>query len=94
MEAPKKFEEYSMTNCKVLLIEDIESEAKLVMKHLKCISGWRFSVDHHDRLGSGIQQISGNRYDVVLLDLSRPDCAGIEVCQRMFAAARTPQLSY
>ena len=76
-----------MKNCKVLLVEDIESEAKLVMKHLKLISGWRFSVDHHDRLGTGIAKISEQRYDLVLLDLNLPDCAGIEVCERMLAAA-------
>jgi diguanylate cyclase (GGDEF)-like protein/PAS domain S-box-containing protein len=76
-----------MNNCKVLLVEDIESEAKLVMKNLKMISGWRFSVDHHDRLESGIAQISDHQYDIVLLDLNLPDCAGIEVCERMLAAA-------
>ncbi|MFT4583596.1 MAG: diguanylate cyclase (GGDEF)-like protein/PAS domain S-box-containing protein [Gammaproteobacteria bacterium] len=76
-----------MKNCKVLLVEDIESEAKLVRKHLKLISGWRFSVDHHDRLDSAIAQIPEHDYDIVLLDLNLPDGAGIEVCQRMLAAA-------
>ena len=76
-----------MKNCKVLLVEDIESEAKLVMKHLKLVSGWRFSVDHHDRLDSAIAEIPKRHYDIVLLDLNLPDCSGIEVCQRMLAAA-------
>ena len=79
-----------MKNCKVLLVEDIASEAKLIMKHLKCISGWRFSVHHCDRLELGIQRVAEQRYDIILLDLNLPDCAGIEVCQRMHQAA--PQI--
>ena len=75
-----------MKNCKVLLVEDIESEAKLVMKHLKRVSGWRFSVDHCDRLEAGVQRAAEQHYDVILLDLNLPDCAGIEVCQRMHKA--------
>jgi len=76
-----------MKNCKVLLVEDIESEARLVMKHLKRVSGWRFSVDHCDRLDSGITLTTEQRYDIILLDLNLPDCAGIEVCQQMHRAA-------
>jgi len=76
-----------MTNCKVLLVEDIDSEAKLVMKNLKRVSGWRFSVEHFDRLTPALQRVSEQRFDVVLLDLNLPDCAGIEVCEKMLAAA-------
>ena len=76
-----------MKNCKILLVEDIESEAKLVMKHLKRVSGWRFSVDHCDRLDAAVQRATEQRYDIILLDLNLPDCAGIEVCQRMLKAA-------
>jgi len=75
-----------MKTCKVLLVEDIESEAKLVLKHLKRVSGWRFSVDHCDMLGAGVQRALEQRYDVILLDMNLPDCAGIEVCQRMLRA--------
>ncbi|MDP6183416.1 MAG: EAL domain-containing protein [Gammaproteobacteria bacterium] len=76
-----------MKNCKVLLVEDIDSEAKLIMKHLKRVSGWRFSVQHCDCLEAGIQSVAERRYDVILLDLNLPDCAGIEVCQKMHRAA-------
>lgn len=74
------------TNCKVLLVEDIESEAKLVFKHLKRVSDWRFSVDHFERLDAAIQSATDNKYDVILLDLNLPDCSGIEVCQRTLRA--------
>ncbi|MFP6681346.1 MAG: diguanylate cyclase, partial [Gammaproteobacteria bacterium] len=76
-----------MRNCKVLLVGGTESEAKLVMKHLKRVNGLRFSVDHCARLDAGVQRATEQYYDVILLDLNLPDCAGIEVCQRMHKAA-------
>ena len=76
------------TNCKVLLVEDIESEAKLVFKHLKRVSDWRFSVEHFERLDTAIKSAAENKYDVILLDLNLPDCAGIEVCQRMLRVSQ------
>ena len=76
-----------MTNCKVLLVEDIDTEAQLVRKHLKQVSGWRYSVDHATRLDDAIAQAGARSYDVIILDLNLPDCAGIEVCRRMLSAA-------
>ena len=76
------------TNCKVLLVEDIESEAKLVFKHLKRVSEWRFSVEHFERLDAAIKSAAENKYDVILLDLNLPDCSGIEVCQRMLRVSQ------
>ncbi len=82
--------ELSVT-CKLLLVEDIESEAQLVTKHLRRVSGWRFIIDHCDRLTPGLERASDERYDVILLDLNLPDGAGLEVCQRMRKSApQTP----
>lgn len=72
--------------CRVLLVEDIESEAKLVVKNLRRVSGWRFVVEHFDRLVPALERARVGRFDVVLLDLNLPDGAGIEVCQRMHEA--------
>ncbi|MEM7465612.1 MAG: EAL domain-containing protein [Pseudomonadota bacterium] len=76
------------TNCKVLLVEDIESEAKLVFKHLKRVSDWRFSVNHFERLDEAIKSVLETKYDVILLDLNLPDCAGIAVCERMLKVSQ------
>ena len=72
--------------CRVLLVEDIESEAKLVIKNLRRVSGWRFIIEHYDRLVPALERARESRFDVVLLDLNLPDGAGIEVCQRMHQA--------
>jgi len=79
--------------CRVLLVEDIESEAKLVVKNLRRVSGWRFIIEHYDRLVPALERARESRFDVVLLDLNLPDGAGIEVCQRMHEAApNTPMI--
>ncbi len=77
----------SAISCKVLLVEDIESEATLVIKHLRRVSGWRFVVEHCDRLVPALERAREENFDVVLLDLNLPDGAGIEVCQRMHQAS-------
>ncbi|MBI5616185.1 MAG: EAL domain-containing protein [Gammaproteobacteria bacterium] len=77
--------------CRVLLVEDIESEAKLVVKHLRRVSGWRYIIEHCERLEAGLERAREDHFDVILLDLNLPDGSGIEVCQRMHAAApQTP----
>jgi diguanylate cyclase (GGDEF)-like protein/PAS domain S-box-containing protein len=78
-------EEQTIT-CRVLLVEDIESEAKLVINNLRRVSGWRFVIEHYDRLVPALERARENHFDVVLVDLNLPDGAGIEVCQRMHRA--------
>ena len=77
----------TLTNCRLLLVEDIESEAKLAIRHLRRVSGWRFAIEHFERLTPALTRASQQRFDVILLDLNLPDGAGIEVCRRMAAAA-------
>ncbi len=74
-------------SCRVLLVEDIESEARLAIAHLRRISGWRFVIEHLPRLEPSLERARSQRYDLILLDLNLPDGVGVEVCQRMHDAA-------
>ncbi|MEJ2190242.1 MAG: EAL domain-containing protein, partial [Acidobacteriota bacterium] len=49
----------------------------------------RINVDvtHVDRLGKGLERLSGDAFDVVLLDFSLPDSFGMETFRRAHAAA-------
>ena len=79
--------------CRVLLVEDIESEAELVTKYLRRLSGWRFTIDHCHRLTPALERAREGSYDIILLDLNLSDGAGIEVCQRMHQSApHTPMI--
>ncbi len=72
--------------CRVLLVEDIDSEAKLAIKHLRNVSGWRFIIEHVERLDEATNRALETNFDIILLDLNLPDLAGIEVCRRMHRA--------
>ena len=58
---------------KVLLIEDNQADAELVAQTLRPLC----QVDHIESLREGINSINDD-FDVAILDLSLPDCSGIE----------------
>ena len=77
--------------CKVLIVEDVASEARLITKQLRRSKERDFVVEHYERLGPALLRLEEGGHDIVLLDLCLPDAAGIEVCQRAHAvAANTP----
>jgi diguanylate cyclase (GGDEF)-like protein/PAS domain S-box-containing protein len=81
----------STNTCKVLLVEDIDSEAQLVTKHLRQVSDWCFVIERCDRLIPALDRAREALFHVILLDLNLPDGAGIEAYQRMRQAApQTP----
>jgi len=48
---------------------------------------------HAERLGEALQRLGQQAFDVILLDLSLPDCSGQETVSRTRAAApRTPMV--
>ena len=67
----------------VLLIEDSPSDADLLAISLEDIASASFTIDTVETLADGLQQLSINKYDVVLLDLNLPDSFGIETCVRI-----------
>ncbi|MGD8847136.1 MAG: response regulator [Desulfobacteraceae bacterium] len=70
----------------VLLIEDDPGDARLVAQVLKKAGIGRFTLETVNTLADGLDKLSEQPYDVVLLDLSLPDSFGTstvdEVLQR------------
>ncbi len=73
---------------RVLLIEDCPGDVFLVREMVQESVSPRFQVVAQcDRLESGIEAMRAGGVDVVLLDLTLPDCAGIESFIRAHEAA-------
>lgn len=76
---------------RVLLIEDNPGDARLVQLALAESRGVRFQVRALASLSAALTAIATDNFDVVLLDLSLPDCAARETLDRIAAAtSRTP----
>lgn len=67
----------------ILLVEDHLPDALMVKRSLKRGGGDSLSVEHVSDLESGLQRLSSGGIDLVLLDLSLPDSAGVETLQRV-----------
>lgn len=67
---------------KILLIEDNLAEAKLLQEFLKQAQSKNFTLVHVKRLGEALELLrncndTGNRFDIILLDLTLPDSQGL-----------------
>jgi len=77
----------------VLLVEDHPGDARLVREALRDTRSLQFRVVHVTSLTAAIERLRGADVDVVLLDLSLPDGAGLASIVRVRAAApRVPIL--
>ncbi len=65
------------THLTILLIEDNGAEARLLQEILKGSQLQHFSITHVTRLADGLQQLQQAHFDVLLLDLTLPDSAGL-----------------
>jgi signal transduction histidine kinase len=74
---------------KILLIEDNPGDARLFQEFLAAETGTGslFDVECADRLATGILRLGVGDIDVVLLDLSLPDCQGEETFAKAKACA-------
>jgi Flp pilus assembly CpaE family ATPase len=63
---------------RVLLVEDNPGDARLVQEMLSEAEGNRFSIQHADSLLTALDALSHREFDVALLDLSLPDCQGMQ----------------
>lgn len=72
---------------RVLLIEDEAGDAGLVQLALRDFRNARFSVIWVQTLAKALENIGQQNYDVILLDLTLPDSAGINTLERVLAVA-------
>jgi signal transduction histidine kinase len=68
---------------RVLLVEDEAGDAGLAQLALRGFRNARFSVTWVQTLAEALRQIGAESYDIVLLDLTLPDSAGIVTLDRI-----------
>ena len=71
----------------VLLIEDDPADARLILEALSAEIDSPFRVEWVTLLSAGLERLSKEGVDVVMLDLSLPDAQGIEAFDQVFLAA-------
>jgi signal transduction histidine kinase len=74
----------------VLLVEDSDSDAALLIETLRETAGDLFQVTALERLDEALRRVKTTVFDVLLLDLTLPDSAGMETFRT--ARASAPQL--
>ncbi|CAN1213338.1 hypothetical protein TUMEXPCC7403_24245 [Tumidithrix helvetica PCC 7403] len=71
----------SLSNVRILVVEDNPADADLLEEFLSDFQNWQSTSV--DRLESAIALVEQQTFDVVLLDLSLPDSHGIETVTRL-----------
>jgi DNA-binding response OmpR family regulator len=74
---------------KVLLIEDNPGDARLVQEMAKDSAAGRCEFEWVDRLSTGMERLSENIFDILLLDLGLPDSQGRDWPMRLWGSARS-----
>lgn len=74
---------------RVLLIEDNPGDARLIQEELSdslsfCQDDPKFLLLHVDRLSQGLECLSNERIDIILLDLGLPDSLGLDTFTKLY----------
>jgi signal transduction histidine kinase/HPt (histidine-containing phosphotransfer) domain-containing protein len=72
---------------RVLLIDDVASDRRLIREMLSKARDVSFDVESLERLTDGLERLSQDSIDVVLLDLGLPDSKGLDTFRRTREAA-------
>ncbi len=73
---------------RVLLVEDNPTDAKLVREFLKESQTVRFLVTKAKRMSEALECLKSAVFDVILLDLTLPDCSGVKTYELIAKPAR------
>jgi PAS domain S-box-containing protein len=77
---------------RVLLVEDNPGDARLIKEMLADAEGQDFSIEWVSRLADGLEHMSRDQIDVVLLDLGLPDSQGLDTFLK--ARDQAPQVPF
>lgn len=69
---------------RILLIEDNPADADLIQDELTLENEPSHHIEHASRLKDGLERLAVDTFDLVLLDLSLPDCRGLETFLRAY----------
>lgn len=76
---------------KILLVEDNPGDARLLREMLSDVdTSKQFDLTHVERLSDGLQCLSEQSFDVVLLDMLLPDSSGLDTVESV--QAQTPDV--
>lgn len=71
----------------VLLIEDNPGDARLIEEMLIDVSDTNFNLECAERLSDGMEYLSKEEVDIVLLDLGLPDSTGLDTFEKVHTKA-------
>jgi serine phosphatase RsbU (regulator of sigma subunit) len=77
----------SPSQIKTLLIEDNPGDARLIAELLSEVDGHPFALEWTNRLGRGLECLARGDVEVVLLDLTLPECQGLTTVRRVHERA-------
>jgi len=72
-------------NLKILLIEDSETDARLIREYFTSHEESQFQITVAQRLSDGFGKLKTEKFDILLLDLSLPDSAGLGTVKKVTA---------
>jgi len=72
---------------KALLIEDNPDDVDILREELAEASHEKIELECEERLTTGLKRLEGGNIDVVLLDISLPDCHGLDTFTKVHACA-------
>lgn len=74
-----------MTNnaIEIILIEDNKGDARLIEIYLHQLADKKFDITHASRLSEGFDLLRQKYFDIILLDLSLPDCSGLDTFKKV-----------
>jgi len=71
----------------ILLIEDNKADSRLISIYLKEAFASQVTLSVAENLKKGLVQLSENEFDIIIIDLSLPDSAGIDTFKSVYEAA-------